>query len=638
MNLEIRKVQVYDLPIDPNINILKPEQVILRFSHGLTVDIGSLCYLIRQPSLKPHLGAKRHSNTGRLVQLNSISEQRIKDIRLVISFISNYITGNCKRAETVRDLVSRFVVFMFWADQNGFYDVLNKPNSTKKALIEYIQYLKERALRNEISINSAAHQQNTVIHFLEEFLDKEELKQGLVLLRVNNKLKENTKPPSEDKEAKILSLCEHIFDGLTSLILEHKAYPYKLTVPSYLNFKENMLWIFPAESWFIHPDKSMQKRDTCLGYNYQLGTTNTLEQIDLLRKKNKGKPAYNLMILKAAEDNLNAANQDFLHSQRRHLGTVTLNIFLILFLAQTGMSWSQLIHLQWRDEFKVSSSHQLFRTIKWRANGKECSFELPIGFMTRFKRFLALRKYLLNNESFDFLFFNLGERASSHPNQMRSNGLNNIYSTLKRIDINLEEIQSREWRAAKSDWLVRNTDIATTALVLQNTEKTVLSSYIAGSESKHWEEMSDFLNNVSNIIITTKKDQDPLLQGAVGQCSSFGSPFISNKNDSINKPNCIDPEGCLFCDKFRIHIDAIDIRKLLSCRYCIEQTAYLIGSMEEQHATIKPIVDRIDLILNSLKEHNPSLVEQITSEVEEGELDVYWAKKLEMFMELGWIS
>ena len=137
MDLEIRKVKVYDLPLDPNIRILRPEQVILRFSHGMTVDIGSLCYLVRQPALKPYLGAKRHSNEGRLVQINSISEQRVKDIRLVISFISNYIIVNGKRAETIRDMVSRFVAFMFWVDQNKFYDVLSKHESTKKSLFLY---------------------------------------------------------------------------------------------------------------------------------------------------------------------------------------------------------------------------------------------------------------------------------------------------------------------------------------------------------------------------------------------------------------------------------------------------------------------------------------------------------------------
>ena len=34
MNLEKRKVKIYDLPIDPNVSILYPEQVIIRFPDG----------------------------------------------------------------------------------------------------------------------------------------------------------------------------------------------------------------------------------------------------------------------------------------------------------------------------------------------------------------------------------------------------------------------------------------------------------------------------------------------------------------------------------------------------------------------------------------------------------------------------
>jgi hypothetical protein len=69
-----------------------------------------------------------------------------------------------------------------------------------------------------------------------------------------------------------------------------------------------------------------------------------------------------------AENNLIAANQNFRHSQRIHIGTIALNAFIILFTAQTGMNWSQILNLQWDNEFHISSTHQLFRTIKW----KEC--------------------------------------------------------------------------------------------------------------------------------------------------------------------------------------------------------------------------------------------------------------------------
>ena len=127
------------------------------------------------------------------------------------------------------------------------------------------------------------------------------------------------------------------------------------------------------------------------------------------------------------------------------------------------------------------------------------------------------------------------------------------------------------------------------------------------------------------------------MKGAIGQCSSYGEPSLISKKLPI-KPDCVEPEGCLFCDKYRIHVDEIDIRKLLSCRYCIEKTAHLIGSIEDQNLTVKPIIDRINSILSDLKKYNLTLVERISSEVEEGELDTYWARKLEMFIELDLIS
>ncbi|ENU20730.1 hypothetical protein F994_00963 [Acinetobacter bohemicus ANC 3994] len=638
MNLERRTVQVYNLPVDSDISLLKPEQVILRFPHGKTIDIGSLCYLIRQPIAKSHLGARRNSKSGRLVQISSIYEQRKQDIRLLISHISEYFLHSGKRVETIKDMVSRLVVFIYWADQNGFFDVLNKKQLAKNAIIQYTHYLKERVSRNEINVNSGARQQNTIIQFLCDFFEDEELKFGIFLIRVNSRLKKHTQSPCENVQGRILSLCENIFDGLTSLVLEHKQYPYKLVMPDHLNFTENILWIFPVESWFIHPSKALRKRHSCLAYNYLTGTLNTLEQIAELRLRPNTNISKDYSILKQAEHNLIAANKNYRHNQRMHVGTIAVNAFIILFFSQTGMNLSQALNLSWGKDYEISSSNQSFRIVKWRAGGKECSFEVPLEFMPRFKKFIALREYLLNEQECEYLFFTLGERGLGAPRQLKSGTLHGIYLSLRRIDPYLQMVQSREWRAAKSDWLVRNTDLATAASVLQNTEKTVLSSYIAGSESSHWEELSSFLHNMSNVVLSTKNDQKNLLKSATGQCSSFGNPLALNNEDSINKPNCIDPEGCLFCDKYRIHVDETDIRKLISCRYCIEKTAHIIGSLEEQRATLRPILSRIDLILDKLKEYNEQLVTKILLEVEEGELDDYWARKLEMFMELEWIT
>ncbi|WP_333668605.1 hypothetical protein [Acinetobacter guillouiae] len=639
MQLDHRTIQIYDLPLRSDIDILQPEYVTLRFYNGRTIDIGALCYLIRQPSFKTNLGNKRTTLTGKLVQLNSICEQRKCDIRLLISFISENITHSGKRKETIRDMIARLVVFIGWSDQNKFYDILNNQKIAKKSLIQYSQYLKEKVLRNEITFNSAARQQNSIIIFLSDFFENETFFSiGIKIFRRNKKQDKNTQPPSDDAKAKVLALCEHLFDGLTSLILENKEYPYKLKIPTYLNFPENALWIFPAKSWFIHPSKISTKRHAFTAYNYQLGKLNTFEQTNNIRLNSFENEQDFYLFVKKAENNIKEANQNFRHIQRIRIGAVALNAFIILFTAQTGMSWSQLINLQWDKEFKITSSNQLFRTIKWRAGGKECNFELPVGFMPRFKKFIALRDYLFNNNVFNYLFFTIKERKTFTIEKIKTFTLRGLYLTLLRIDPNLPLIQSREWRAAKSDWLVRNTDIATTALVLQNTEKTVLSSYIAGSESNHWEEMSSFLDHISKVIIPNNDVTDQFKQSAIGKCSSYGNPLTTNKNNQLSKPNCVDPEGCLFCENYKIHIDEIDIRKLLSCRYCIKKTAHLIGNLEDQQTILNPILERIDLILTQLKKHNIFLVEKIMYEVEEGELDIYWERKLEMFLELDFIT
>lgn len=154
-------------------------------------------------------------------------------------------------------------------------------------------------------------------------------------------------------------------------------------------------------------------------------------------------------------------------------------------------------------------------------------------------------------------------------------------------------VTSREWRAAKSDWLIRNTDLSTTALVLQNTEQTVISSYIEGSKTQQLEEVSSFLNHFSDIVVNENNKKEKLIQGMVGQCISFGNPVSVNDNN-IAESNCSEPEGCLFCDKYRIHADIIDIRKLLSFRYYVEKTSSLIDGNATQYNIINAIIARLD--------------------------------------------
>lgn len=643
--LSLRPTQTHDLPLSTDVVLLYPEQIILRFGHGKTIDVGSLCYLSRDFSMT--VGGSRRSLDGRRVQLNSVCTERICHVRKLISQISDEVRHSGRREETLRDAYSRFISFMAWADANGWQGILADKDEVRPALSAYIVHLRERIRKMEVTINSAAGQQNRVLMVLEIYHGIVDIARGLNLLYIDPKTKESTKPPSENTQSRVISLCEALFEGIGDLVLTPKQYPYGVTMPQYLGLPTDTLWLFPLNSWFMSPTTFAERhtRGNAGGwaYNFAQGRLATLEELRAvnslpgLESFARNTDAYRRGILRDGHRQLTAANINPQHCQRRLMAVQATNIFCILFLAETGINWAQLTELSWSDDFEVNASHQAFRTIKWRASGKLVSFVLPVGFMPMFKQYLAIRKYLLNGIACDLLFFRQGVKGrASSPTPFKSN-LNATYAMLRRIDPTLPSVTSREWRAAKSDWLVRNTDPSTAAIVLQNSERTVLASYAEGSESVHLAEMSNFLNEVASRVLPKNQAVEGGVSRAVGVCASFGNPIPII--DVSVQPDCKRPEGCLFCEKFKVHADVKDTRKLLSCRYCLRQTIPLAGSDEQVNGLLGPIFNRIEDILDEVRKRDPKMVAQVTREVEEdGELDFYWAQKYDMLVSMGIVS
>lgn len=638
-----RPAQLYDLPLSVDCPILRPEQVILRFPHGKTIDVGALCYLVRD--FAPANRTRRQAD-GRKVELASLCPSRTQQIQKLINQISEDVQHSGLRAESLRDTYSRFVAFMAWADTQGWQQVLAESAQAQAVAKVYINHLRERIRRLELTNNSAARQQVAVLTVLGAYHAIEDLGRGLNLLYTDQAEKESTVPPCEIAQSQILSLCESLFTGLCDLVLGPKTFPHGITMPTYLGLPDNTLWVFPSISWFMSPAMLAERHTLwCPGwaYDYVQGRLATLAELRAVNAL-PGLAGFagdcdirRRSMLREARRQLEAANNDAQHCQRRQLAFQAMNTFCILFLAETGMNWAQLTQLSWADNFEVDASHQAFRTIKWRAGGKLVSFELPIAVMPAFKKYLALRKFLLNGRDCDMLFFKQGTKGRETAPEAIKGNLDPVYAMLKRIDPSLVPITSREWRAAKSDWLVRNTDPATAAVVLQNTEKTVLKSYAAGSETTHLAEMSDFLNEVALRVLPRDEPVEGGVPRAVGVCAAYGTP--EPIGPGVIRPDCKGPEGCLFCDKFKVHADAKDTRKLISCRFCLQQSAPLAGSAEQVRGLLGPIFDRIEVILTEVRKRDAAMVEQVGREVEEdGELDPYWAQKYEMLLSLGAVA
>jgi len=632
---DVRHTIICELPLPEDGDIPNPHYVILKFPSGNTVDLGALCYLDREETMKYSNADKRRKRFGgRKVDLKSLNEDRKSAVRKLIKHISDVLSYSGNRPETVRDATTRFIPFIDWADQNNYRDVISNVNKAKIAFREYVKHLREKVNTNAISVNGAARQQLTVLKLLEDLFNEDSFSHGINLIRTNVASRISTSPPDEKDQSEILCLCESLFDSIVPLVTEFRPYPFQLNVPPFANYPQNQLWIFPTTRWFMH---HLETKNKCFAYDFSKGRIfNFTELMDIPECSKKPKNRIKNAI-RNSKNQLDKSNSDYHDVHRLNQGMNALNFFVILFLAETGMNWAQLINLTWSDDYTIEPSRQLFRTIKWRANNKEVSFELPGSFMPKFKKFLSLRKYLLQNFKCEWLFFQRGCKRTAEPTQLKS-VLNYTYKTLKKIYPSIKPIHPRQWRAAKSDWLIRNTDPSTTALILQNTEKTVLSSYIAGSENAQIQEVSKFLNEVSKTVIA----KDIKIVGGVtqslGTCESYGSPSKISSNNNVAL-DCKDPGGCLFCEKFKVHADEIDTRKLVSCRYCIQQTAYLSPTIQYYDEIIFPIVERINNILDDISKHNGELVERIIKEVESlGELDPFWAKKFEMLNDLELIK
>jgi hypothetical protein len=256
-----------------------------------------------------------------------------------------------------------------------------------------------------------------------------------------------------------------------------------------------------------------------------------------------------------------------------------------------------------------------------------------------FKRFLELRDYLLNGMSCETLFFAFGFKLHAPPGKLKIQMSGSLYKLLCRINPQIRPINLREWRAAKADWLVRNTDPAMAALILQNTERTVLRHYAAGSDNQSTLDMDRFFERLTDVVAEAGRAFPT--KSAVGGCLQYGSPQ-SDSSDIAIKPDCRQPEGCLFCTQFAVHADETDVRKLLSCRHCIYRTEHLADSPEQFQRMFGPVVRRIDAVILHIREKSDThgkLVDRIHNEVDdESELDPYWERKMEMLVSLGVVA
>jgi hypothetical protein len=620
--LTTRQYQIYVLPLDPTV-VLRPEQAVLQIEGRKTVDLGLLCYRNRSSE------RRSRKTVARKVDVSTINPKRIAEMRTVIETLSLAIDSG--RKTTWYKKCVNFVAFVELCDEHGHQVDLNDEISCRSALKWFVLEMWRLVNQHERKLSSASLYQDHVISMLNLILETDDLAKGLNLLRRDYNLTEPTPIPDDAAQSKSLAWFFCLFNGISDLVLNIRPYPFPLTVPGYIQEPENRIWLFPVLKWYAAPGEI-----GAIHTDYQLGRIRLFDEVSDLYSH----PYVARRDLKSANAAIDQANSAPYHPSRVERGMLAMKAFIMLFHAATGINPSQAAEIRWDEVLRDSIddptvARQNFRGIKYRASGIIVNFQVGVQFMPDLRKYVQLRNFLLGGTESEWFFFSLGLHLEKEPRQIiQGSAESSLLRIISKFDPSIKTIGPREWRAAKNDSVTRNYGPVASAVALQHSLPTALKSYNNGSPIDHEVEMAAYWEAVERKVILLKSEKITGSEEiALGICASPKNPQPSSSTPPVT-PDCKGPEGCLFCNQYRAHADATDIRKLLSAKFCLKAISHRAETQEEFDSVFAATLQRIDEILQKIRIHENEMVEKIASEIAEGKLHRYWQSKMEIFMEL----
>ncbi len=291
------------------------------------------------------------------------------------------------------------------------------------------------------------------------------------------------------------------------------------------------------------------------------------------------------------------------------------------------------------------------RVIKFRAGGKEVEVFMSATTVTRLKTYLRIRQKLvaaLGCADIAPLFIQCSYKGTkAEPIAIRS--LDRVFlSFLKKkvaaVGATLPDVTLRQLRVYAQQKFVRTAPLAVAAKRMGHTVETAVRAYCKGQESTQRGEMAEFLGSLQKTVVEASEissgssGQQAMQAIPVGSCLDHGNPAPADSADAV-APDCSRAEGCFFCDKYRLHADEQDIRKLMSCRRVLTAIAPLSGDSIRGERIYTAVTDRIAALLAELKRRQPIVYEAVQTEVEKrGQLTRYWAGKLQQLHLLGMLD
>ncbi|WP_406869867.1 integrase [Paraburkholderia fungorum] len=553
---------------------------------------------------------------------------------MLVKQLSERLTPGAMRPNTVYLALRGVLDFANWADRLGLHQVLCDEKATAEAVHRYFREKREQVSLGNLNHNTVARLQPNLLSMLRELFRNDDFCADARVLRQQHYAYAPTVVPDAEAQAALLAWADALFSNISTLVLDFKPYPLRVTTERGEN-----LWLVPH----THGRSEGHDSNGLFGWNLETGQLRTREELTRrLAEAGAKNPRHRSWgIARLTAKHLTAANEDAQSPIRRSHASMAAFCFAALFLAETGVSLAQLLAMKWSPELAASLQdasvvRQKFREIKYRAVGMEVTFTVSLAFMPKLKAYLALRKYLIQDADCDTLFVVVGHHAQLRRlTGLSIQFLDRLYSRLGTLGIVLPRISARQWRAAKQDWAVSNHGPVVAARLMGHSLATALRSYSNGTDTAHKAEMGALLASVEKTVLKAGNDPVGSIRSAVGVCIEFHKPAPIAASVTV-QPDCRSTEGCLFCDQYRVHADAADIRKLLSCRHCVRLVSGRAGSIEQYDNSFGAVLRRVDFLLDELRKRDAALVGRIEHDVDiDGNLDAFWSTKLDQLYELG---
>ncbi|MEB5967359.1 hypothetical protein [Comamonas testosteroni] len=285
-----------------------------------------------------------------------------------------------------------------------------------------------------------------------------------------------------------------------------------------------------------------------------------------------------------------SASDIFNQYTKNELYNKTIVFALFSFIGATGANLQVAMNATLESfDFGQSKKNARMSGTKYRARNKVVYPEFATKYLTIWLKWLDIRNAWLSshniNSDFAFPYLGQGDLIKPIPNY--------LIDTTKPAAIFLMHfygckwISARQWRDFKSKLLGKasNNDVFISAEMQGHSVKTAISHYTKTSLIDAAIEISTALESIydsaiartrskSFIPVTIASHNDRKLDTEIGSCQSEKelSPSIANGFTKFApQPNCSIKETCLFCEKYAVHADEEDIRKLLSFTFVVNE-------------------------------------------------------------------